>query len=151
MIQASYASPFSKEKVMTTCVKNDDAIPEYGQSPAKPGLYLGLFHGRDDPNQKMDGWGFNGPTIGPLVWCHTTYANDVKIEFESECDAKRYFRDHLTQQDFGIKGDMLIYAGKYYGDWTVYYVPPSECLPPEDTFRASKRAGYRIAHNPMPK
>jgi len=136
---------------MTASVKNDDAIPEYGQSPVKPGLYLGLFHGRDDPNQKMDGWGFNGPTIGPLVWCHTTYANDVKIEFESECDAKRYFRDHLTQQDFGIKGDMLIYAGKYYGDWTVYYVPPSECLPPEDTFRTSKRAGYRIAHNPMPK
>jgi hypothetical protein len=29
---------------MTNGVKND-AIPEYGQSPSKPGLYLGLFHG----------------------------------------------------------------------------------------------------------
>jgi hypothetical protein len=136
---------------MKTSETNGDAIPEYGQSPAKPGLYLGLFHGRDDPNEKMHGWGFNGPTIGPLVWCHTTYANDVKIEFESACDAKRYFGDDLTQQDFGIKGDMLVFAGKYYGDWTVYYVPPAECLPPEDTFRTNKRAGYRIAHNPMPK
>ncbi|MDZ7938188.1 MAG: hypothetical protein U5M53_07890 [Rhodoferax sp.] len=136
---------------MTTSVKAEDAIPEYGQSPAKPGLYLGLFHGRDDPNELMHGWGFNGPAIGPLVWCHTTYANDVKIKFEFASDAKLYFGDDSTHQDFGIKGDMLIYAGKYYGDWTVYYVAPAECLPPEDTFRTNKRAGYRIAHNPMPK
>ncbi len=136
---------------MTTSLKTDDVIPEYGQSPAKPGLYLGLFHGRNDPDERMNGWGFNGPSIGPLVWCHTTYANDVKIEFECACDAKRYFGDDSTHHDFGIHGDMLIYAGKYYGDWTVYYVAPSECLPPEDTFRTSKRAAYRIAHNPMPK
>ncbi len=57
---------------MTTTVKKADDIPEYGQSPPKPGLYLGLFHGRDDPNEQMRDWGFNGPTIGPLVWCHTT-------------------------------------------------------------------------------
>lgn len=136
---------------MTTSLMTDKVIPEYGQSPAKPGLYLGLFHGRDDPNEQMHGWGFNGPAIGPLVWCHTTYANDVKIEFEFAGDAKRYFGDDSTQQDFGIKGDMLMYAGKYYGDWTVYYVSSAECLPPADTFRTNTRSGYRIAHNPMPK
>lgn len=133
-------------------VKSDTSkIPEYGQSPPKPGLYLGLFHGRDDPNEQMNGWGFNGPTVGPLVWCHTTYAHDIKIEFESACDAKAYVGDDCVQQELRLQGDMLVFDGKFYGDWTVYYVPPEECTPPVDTFRNTVRSSYRIAHNPFPR
>ena len=39
----------------------------YGQRPDKPGLYLALFHGRDDRNAQMEDWGFNGPLLGPHV------------------------------------------------------------------------------------
>ena len=29
-------------------------------------MYLRLYHGRVDPDQEMDDWGFDGPTFGPL-------------------------------------------------------------------------------------
>jgi hypothetical protein len=29
-------------------------------------LYLELYHGRDNVNDDMDDWGFDGPIIGPL-------------------------------------------------------------------------------------
>ena len=31
----------------------------YGERPRRPGLYLGLFHGRDRPDARMDDWGYN--------------------------------------------------------------------------------------------
>ena len=31
--------------------------PVYGIRPQKPGMYLGLFHGRKKPDQAMSGWG----------------------------------------------------------------------------------------------
>ena len=35
--------------------------------PLAPGrMHLGLYHGRTDPDQQMDSWGFVGPTVGPL-------------------------------------------------------------------------------------
>ena len=37
--------------------------------PAK--MYLRLYHGRTDPNQQMDDWGFGGPIIGPLSCSNT--------------------------------------------------------------------------------
>ena len=126
-------------------------MPEYGQSPAKPGLYLGLFHGRDDPNQTMDGWGFHGPAIGPLEWCHTTYAHEIKLEFECKGDEKTYFADDCVQTVIGFLDDMVVFDGKYYGDWTVYYVQPEDCLPPADTFRPNQRSRLKIAHEARPK
>jgi hypothetical protein len=34
--------------------------------PLVPGkLYLRLYHGRTDPEQQMEDWGFTGPTFGP--------------------------------------------------------------------------------------
>ena len=29
------------------------------------GVYLHLFHGRNDVAEEMEGWGFDGPTLGP--------------------------------------------------------------------------------------
>ena len=31
----------------------NSALPQYGGKPNKPGLYLGLFHGRHDRNDQM--------------------------------------------------------------------------------------------------
>jgi hypothetical protein len=57
--------------------------PVYGIRPQKPGMYLGLFHGRDSPHEAMNGWGFDGPALGPLKHVHTTYACSMNVEFTS--------------------------------------------------------------------
>ncbi len=125
-------------------------LPEYGTKPKKPGLYLGLFHGRETPMEKMDGWGFNGPAIGPLCWVHTTYAADIKIEFENAEDAELYFGPMGSPSSLTIDGDMLVFRGLYYGDWTVYYVGLEDCERPADTFRSTERINALHAHNRVP-
>lgn len=122
------------------------ALPQYGSKPKKPGLYLGLFHGRREPREQMNGWGFDGPAIGPLKWCHTTYAFDIKIEFENAADAVAYFGIAQDQFEVSVDADLLVYDGMYYGDWTVYYVPSENCARPSDTFRETKRVNDFIAH-----
>ncbi len=124
----------------------DTTVPLYGTKPERPGLYLGLFHGRHHPRQRMNGWGFDGPTIGPLRWCHTTYAHDIKIEFEDEADAVEYFGIAQNQFEMTMDGDLLIFGGKYFGDWTVYYVKPEDCERPVDAFRDTKRVNNLLAH-----
>lgn len=108
----------------------------YGTRPQRPGLYLGLMHGRTQPRQRMDNWGFDGPAIGPLRWCHTTYAFDIKIKFVNTADAALYF-DANFDGSLPMQDDMVVYEGNYYGDWTVYYVGPDECANPQDTFRST--------------
>lgn len=124
----------------------DTASPLYGCKPKKPGLYLGLFHGRHAPREKMSGWGFDGPTIGPLKWCHTTYAFDIKIEFENAADAVDYFGVEQDQFELDVNGDLLVFGGMYYGDWTVYYMGPDDCERPADTFRETARVNNLLAH-----
>jgi hypothetical protein len=115
-----------------------NALPLYGTEPTEPGLYLGLFHGRKDPDDQMIEWGFNGPLIGPLSFVHTTYTNVIKLGFHSAGDEKRYF----PTQDMPmltINGDMVHYQDCYYGDWTVFYATGCDIRAPEDTFRQSPR------------
>ena len=91
----------------------------------------------------MDDWGFDGPAIGPINWCHTTYASDVKIQFEAAADGARYFG--VTDNEFQMKivGDLLVFDGVYYGDWTVYCVKPEDCERLGDTFRETFRETTR--------
>ncbi len=124
-----------------------DALPAYGKAPPRPGLYLGLLHGRDDPRQQMDDWGFNGPTIGPLQWFHTTYACTLRIAFESELDGQRYFGVRQKEHFLQLDRDLLVFNGQYFGDWTVYYVAPEDCERPPDSFRSSDRRANHWAHS----
>lgn len=73
-------------------------------------LYLHLFHGRDDPQQDMDGWGFDGPCFGPLAWFHLTYA-----EHQRGCGL-----DMSTEIELEIVEGMVKFEGKYYGDWSLF-------------------------------
>ncbi|MBK7549440.1 MAG: hypothetical protein IPI20_17245 [Rhodoferax sp.] len=52
---------------------------------------------------------------------HTTYTSNIKLGFESNTDAKRYFP---TQVDptLTVSDDMVLFNNKFYGDWTVFYV-----------------------------
>lgn len=94
----------------------DTAKPTYGSKPKKPGMYLGLFHGRQAPGVDMNNWGSDGPTMGPLKWCHTTYAFNIKIEFENSVDAMHYFGVQQVNCQLEMNGDLLVYGGVFYGD-----------------------------------
>lgn len=150
-------------------------LPAYGDTPTqsnlKPGLYLGLFHGRSTPDEVVDDWGFAGPIIGPLEYVHTTYACDVKLKFVEPADFRRYFPNEkaisgysvgptydllakmqdappfdseklmdlgyrqevinrgyvrsvyeATETQLRVQGDLLVYEGEFFGDWTVFVV-----------------------------
>lgn len=83
-----------------------------------PGVYLHLSHGRTSPDEQLNDWGFNGPTIGPLEYVHHTYAVHVRFYFRDLADAHRQgFVD--TEGELYIVDGLLVHDGKYYGDWTV--------------------------------
>ncbi len=87
-------------------------------------MQIQLFHGRDNPNEEIDDWGFDGPTIGPLRFVHTTYANFVRLAFVDEATQKRFFPDSPAvfpdPVDLYVDTDCLAYGGSYYGDWSVF-------------------------------
>jgi hypothetical protein len=75
-------------------------------------IYLKLMHGRDDPDQHMDDWGFDGPVLGPFEAAHFTYATHVRcFPPSSDGDAEAV---ELCYRD-----DLLVHDGKYYGDFEI--------------------------------
>lgn len=80
-------------------------------------VYLNLFHGRTDPDQDMEDWGTEGPTLGPLNYVHLTYMSSVRIGCDAEV-ASRFFKGEnepwLEQRE-----DMILYDGVYYGDFSI--------------------------------
>ena len=80
-------------------------------TPLIPGkLYLRLYHGRTDPAQEMDAWGFEGPTFGPLSCYVHTYCSTFRIHAESG-----YHELWLETHD-----DMIRWDSCYYGDLEVF-------------------------------
>jgi hypothetical protein len=92
----------------------------------KPGLYLGLFHGfkNEDERGKANDWGSNGPLIGPLTYVHTTYASHIHIRFpENSLDYQKYgFKDNEVDLEIDKEG-CVKFGRKQYGDWTVFPIP----------------------------
>lgn len=74
-----------------------------------PDLYLKLIHGRNSPTEQLDDWGFQGPTLGPFHWIHSTYATHVRCGWDANGD----------EICLDYSGDLLTHEGKYYGDWEV--------------------------------
>ena len=111
--------------------KSKKKYPIYGGDlkGIKPGLYLGLFHGFRNENKRAasDGWGANGPMIGPLQFVHTTYGNDVKFKFINSKDAAKY---GLNEEDFLAvnKDDTIEFRCMKYGDWTVFNVTKEDVV-----------------------
>lgn len=118
----------------------------YGQRPDKPGLYLGLFHGRHERRAQMEDWGFHGPLLGPLAYCHTTYLAHIKIAFEETEDALRCCGSANGDVMLDVVDDMIAFEGAYYGDWTLFVVEPDACERPADTFRKTQRRNQLHAH-----
>ena len=76
-------------------------------------LYLQLLHGRKSPDEEMEDWGFTGPLIGPLKFCHVTYNSTINLGFENGQETGPMF----DRDGFGFHEDMIFYDGSYYGDW----------------------------------
>jgi hypothetical protein len=136
-----------------TC-RDGRRLPLYGDrdTDLPAGLYLGLFHGRDAANTDMDDWGFAGPVIGPLEYAHTTYASEVKLCFIDGQRAALYFPDtgDITTVTTGecvpcleavlsITEDLIVFDGRYFGDWTVFY-HKEEMQEPQQAQQAQERA-----------
>ena len=71
-------------------------------------LYLLLFHGRHDPQEQLDGWGFAGPIFKIEGGLSVTYA--CEIEF---VDARAVM--HVLH----FVDDMVYYNHCWYGDFAV--------------------------------
>lgn len=81
-------------------------MPKQGE-----GVYLHLFHGREDPEQDMDDWGEDGPIVGPFDWFHVTYKDELK----GVIDGDPYWFPHIAPCE-----DMIYFRGKWYGDWSIH-------------------------------
>jgi hypothetical protein len=80
-------------------------------TPLVPGkMYLRLYHGRTDPGQEMDDWGFVGPTFGPLSCYVHTYCCNFRIH--GDCDTSEVW---LDKHD-----DMIRWDSCFYGDMEVF-------------------------------
>ena len=73
--------------------------------------YLRLFHGRNEPDEQLDGWGFDGPVLGPISSFHVTYGGaTMRVSFEQ-----------LEEGMFlPFEKDLLVCEGKYYGDFCLF-------------------------------
>jgi hypothetical protein len=105
-------------------------------------VYLKLLHGRNDPNEQLEGWGFNGPVLGPFEAVHFTYTTHVRcFPAGSDGDAEAI---ELCYHD-----DLLIHDGKYYGDFEIAASfgadTPEPALPPNPENMNSKRSQWAEA------
>ena len=73
-------------------------------------MYLRLYHGRKDPDQHMDDWGFAGPTFGPLSCYVHTYCCTFRVIGE----------DNISEVWLETHDDMVRWDGCFYGDMEVF-------------------------------
>jgi hypothetical protein len=96
----------------------------YTVTDLEPGkLYLRMFHGRTYPDEQLEGWGSEGPVLGPLTYAHLTYLSSICLQFG---DGEEYLC--LSPDDplhLAVEG--LLYGdGVYYGDFTLFIHQPKE-------------------------
>ena len=86
-------------------------------------LALRLTHGRNDPDESLDDWGFNGPILY-FDWIHFTYNSSINIGYGSEetgpmqgdSDELYFHNDMIAVNSAGVI--------EYFGDWEI--VPADE-------------------------
>jgi hypothetical protein len=105
-------------------------------------VYLKLLHGRTDPNEQLEDWGFDGPVLGPFEAVHFTYTTHVRcFPKGSDGDAEAI---ELCYHD-----DLLVHDGKYYGDFEIAAAfgtaAPQPVLPPDPDNMNGKRAKWAKA------
>lgn len=74
-------------------------------------FYLHLYHGRKDPEAEMDGWGEDGPWIGPIIGHISWTYGVIHIHHKGELVFT------------SIETDLIKYGNMYYGDMSLYFGP----------------------------
>ena len=69
-------------------------------------VYLHLYHGRLDPDEDMEGFGTEGPLLGPFETVQFTYANQIR------CISADGEEKWLNWDD----NQLILHEGVYYGD-----------------------------------
>jgi len=82
-------------------------------------MYLDLYHGRKDPDEDMDGWGFDGPIIGPLEHMHMTYMDTFRIFFKDIPLAHKNGWEGVDDNWVIHNEGLVLFQGNYYGDWSI--------------------------------
>jgi hypothetical protein len=78
--------------------------------PLQPGrLYLHLSHGRTDPAEQLNDWGFPDPTFGPLARVQQT-----------DAAAGRLFGHDNAELWLSVCDDLVVWDGAYFGDVAVF-------------------------------
>ena len=78
-------------------------------------VYLELFHGRRNPHEDLDDWGFEGPVLGPFPFVHITYGSTIKVGINPVISSP-YCNSNLHIDEDGF----IVFAGSYYGDMSVF-------------------------------
>lgn len=92
---------------------------ERKDAPTEPGLYMHLWHGREDPYQDMDDWGSDGPYFGPLSNVGFTYGSlsHIRNVLEGESGVLVNEDDCMFQHD-----DLIFYKGVWYGQLSIFII-----------------------------
>jgi hypothetical protein len=78
-------------------------------------VYLELFHGRHDPEEDLDDWGFDGPVIGPLPFFHMTYGSHIKMGDPLSKNQGTHI------EELGVdENGLVMFQGAWYGDVSVF-------------------------------
>jgi hypothetical protein len=74
-------------------------------------LALSLYHGRNTPNEQLDGWGFDGEII-TNIGIGWTYGSIklLGLNENGEC---------VDMEVLPMVEDMVYFNGKYYGDFEI--------------------------------
>ena len=87
---------------------------------------LYLKHGRNNPSEDLEEWGFDGPRLQNVIGTHQTYGTAIKVFFATEADARAaqgltgwevWDANSLTMK---WKDDLVEAGGKFYGDWGLW-------------------------------
>ena len=93
-------------------------------------IYLRLYHGfkSDEERKAAEGWGEEGPIIGPLEYVHTTYGSHIKCRI---AENSSHFQTKYADLNLDIRDgkdfdlllvdDCIALNGVFYGDWVVFY------------------------------
>jgi hypothetical protein len=98
-----------REEPVPTALPTPLLVPK-GMPLVTGKMYLRLYHGRADPAQDMDQWGFDGPTFGPLSCYVHTYCCTFRIHGDSDT-SEAWLEKH---------DDMIQWGGCFYGDMEVF-------------------------------
>lgn len=98
-------------------------------------IELYMMHGRHDPAQNMDEWGFNGPRLAGFAGFHDTYNGHKRVKFATRED----FDAAIAATGWPVwdEGELMLEMqvaddlvetqedGRacYYGDWGVFMEP----------------------------